>query len=82
MFTTESLRQKVVPIQRCGFCGCGSDHKDVDLLVASKLPGVYICQGCIAMAVGTLLDNRPKYKEPLRRLVAAKRGSPSKTAPR
>jgi hypothetical protein len=37
---------------RCSFCG--KPHTDVAKLVAG--PGVYICEGCVNLAVGVLAD--------------------------
>ncbi len=73
------LRSKVVPIQRCSFCCYGP--ADCDLLIESRVPGVYLCQTCLLVALQTLFDSRPKYVDDVKRLVAQRRGLP-RTRPR
>lgn len=69
LYIKADLAGKVVPITRCGFCGEGPSSGKVDLLVASKQGGAYICQDCVADALKTLLQNRPNYKTLVRRLL-------------
>lgn len=64
---------KVVPICRCSFCQ--KPPEESDLLVASKVVGVYVCESCLLSALDTLMAHRPRYVELVRRSVAA-RGSP------
>ncbi len=68
---------KVVPIVRCSFCGCGHDHEGVEVLLASKLPGVYICQGCVALSISTLVKHDPSHRAKLGKLLRT-RVSPSR----
>ena len=69
MYSQESLAKKVIPIMRCNFCNRGKDEIGVELLIASQLPGVYICDGCLATALTTLLRHRPNQKRKLMRIL-------------
>lgn len=72
MYSKEVLMEKVIPIQRCSFCSRPKDHADVDVLVASRLPGVHICQICVGESLHTIFKYKPqiwkKFSELVRRL--------------
>lgn len=74
-YTRQQLAEKVIPLVRCGFCGKSKD--DAGLLIASSLPGVYICDGCLALALATLVQYRPEQRRKLLRVIQGSAGGPT-----
>ncbi len=78
MRNRNTSRDKVIPIKRCSWCL--TQVETVDLLVASKVPGVYICTSCVTATVTTVVRHRPAYHAKFVRLL--KRIAPRAAADR